>query len=278
MKRFRKIYLEISNVCNLRCTFCPGTRRPPRFMTAEDFRTLAQKLRGHTRFLYFHLMGEPLLHPELRTFLSMAGELGFRVILTTNGTLLPERQEELLDAPALHRVNLSLQAFEANTMPGGLEDYLAGCADFAAGCAASGKLCSLRLWNGGGAEALNGEIEGFLETRFPKPWRQGRGSTLAERIFLEYGETFDWPDMAAEDRGEGCFCHGLRDHVGVLCDGTVVPCCLDHEGDIPLGNLLHEPLEEILQGPRARAVYDGFSRRRAAETLCRRCGYARRFG
>ena len=63
----------------------------------------------------------------------------------------------------------------------------------------------------------------------------------------------------------------------MLCDGTVVPCCLDHEGDIPLGNLFTQSLEEILSSPRAQAIYEGFSGRRVVEELCRKCGYARRF-
>ena len=94
---------------------------------------------------------------------------------------------------------------------------------------------------------------------------------------MEPGEKFDWPDMGAENRGEDCFCYGLRDQIGVLCDGTVVPCCLDHEGDAALGNLFRSSLEEILSSERARAIRDGFSRRVAVEELCQRCGYARRF-
>lgn len=248
-------------------------------MSAEDFRTMAGKLQGRTSFLYFHLMGEPLLHPQLGEFLQIAGELGFRVILTTNGTLLEQRRTELLAAPALHRVNISLQSYEANTEKVAIEDYVNSCADFAVALAETGKLCSLRLWNGGGAEARNGEIEAILEKRFSKPWIRGsQNLTLRERIFLEYGDLFDWPDLTAEDYGEHCFCHGLRDHIGVLCDGTVVPCCLDHNGDAALGNLRAEELEDILASPRAQAIYAGFSGRKAVEPLCRRCGYARRFG
>ena len=119
----------------------------------------------------------------------------------------------------------------------------------------------------------------MLEEVFPKPWRDSRGSqSLAERVWLEPGDKFDWPDMSAEDRGDSCFCYGLRDQIGVLCDGTVVPCCLDHEGDIALGNLFDHSLDEIFAGERAKAIYNGFSRRQAVEELCRKCGYARRFG
>ena len=123
---FAKLYLEITNACNLRCSFCPGTRRPRRYLSEEEFTFLARRLRPFGDYLYFHLMGEPLVHPLLPRFLEIAGELGFRVILTTNGTLLPKWRDALLAAPALHKVNISLQAPEANCGAVPLEDYLLG--------------------------------------------------------------------------------------------------------------------------------------------------------
>ena len=277
MKRFRKVYLEISNVCNLRCSFCPGTRREKRFMTEEEFSSLLPKLRPWTDYLYFHLMGEPLCHPHLAAFAHLAGEAGFRIILTTNGTLLEEKQDILLNAPALHKVNISLHAFEANDLAIPFETYLSRC--FAFGQAAQGRfLVVYRLWNGGGAEARNREILNALAGAFPGPWAvRPRGTRLAPRTYLEYGDKFDWPDLAAPDGGEQAFCYGLRDQIGVLCDGTVVPCCLDHEGDIALGNLFESTTEDILESSRAQAIYRGFANKKAAEELCRKCGYARRF-
>ena len=278
MKRFQKIYLEISNLCNLSCAFCPGTRRKPHRMTEEEFTSLLPKLRPYSDFLYFHLMGEPLCHPKLETFLSLAGDAGFKVILTTNGTLLPKVQDILLNAPALHKVNISLHAFEANDLAMPFSEYLEGCFRF--GKAAEGqKLVVYRLWNGGGADELNEQILHTMQQHFPKPWVEARrGTAIGNKVFLEYGDKFDWPDLSAEDGGNHVFCYGLRDQLGVLCDGTVVPCCLDHEGDIALGNLHEQTLEEILESPRAKALFAGFSRREAVEDLCRKCGYARRFG
>ena len=276
--RFRKVYLEISNICNLNCAFCPGTRRPKRAMTEDDMRALLPKLRPFTDYLYFHLMGEPLCHPCLETFLELAHSHGFKVILTTNGTLLPKKQELLLSSPGLHKVNISLHAFEANDLSVPFETYLRGCFDF--GKAAEGsKLISYRLWNHGGLDEQNGAILELLEQYFPKPWvRERHGIRIGDRVYLEHGDKFDWPDLTAPDGGCGVFCHGLRDQIGVLCDGTVVPCCLDHEGDMALGNLFDRSLDEILDSPRAKAIYGGFSQRKAAEELCRKCGYARRFG
>lgn len=273
----KKVYLEITNVCNLSCAFCPGTKREKHFLTEAEFDTLTDALQGRVPYLYFHLMGEPLLHPLLPRFLQIVQDKGFRVILTTNGTLLARRADELLGAPALHKVNLSLQSFEANK-GGELEGYVNQCAGFAAAAAASGKLCELRLWNHGGWESLNEEILRLLEKQFTRPWDAGgRSVKLAERVWLAEDDKFDWPDLSAQDRGERCFCYGLRDQIGVLCDGTVVPCCLDHDGEEPLGNLFYQSLEEVMSTTKAREIYQGFSQRKAVSPLCRRCGYARRF-
>lgn len=273
----KKVYLEITNVCNLACSFCPGSKREKRFMSTDEFAVLAEKIRPYTDYLYFHLMGEPLMHPELCKLIKMAGDLGFKVIITTNGTLLDSAGQTLLASPAVHKVNISLQSFEANK-GGELKSYILSCAAFAKRASEKGKICVLRLWNEGGLNAMNGEIKELLSVAFPEPWRESRQSlVLADRVFLESGNKFDWPDRSADELGESCFCYGLRDQVGVLCDGTVVPCCLDHEGDIALGNLLEDSLENIMSTRRACAIRDGFSKRLAVEELCRKCGYARRF-
>lgn len=279
----KKAYLEITNVCNLSCSFCPGTRREPRFLTPAQFETLAGRLRGHTKYLYLHLMGEPLLHPQLEELLDCAQSLDFRVMVATNGVLLPQRGRLLCESPAVQRVSISLHSFEGSGRGDSLEEYLDRCTVFAQAAAGEGKRCALRLWNLDGDAALgansrNDDILNRLSKVFPRPWKESwQGATLAERVYLEWGERFAWPDLEAPEQGGGGFCYGLRDQVGVLCDGTVVPCCLDHEGDIPLGNLFAQPLEDILASGRARAIYDGFSQNRTTEELCRKCGYMRRF-
>ena len=271
----KKAYLEITNACNLRCSFCHGTKREIKFLSTEEFTLAATKLRGVTEYLYFHLMGEPLLHPELPAFFRIAGELGFKVILTTNGTLLPQKSDLLLAAAPLHKVSISLHSYEANDIGISLESYLQGCFDFCAKAAAQGIIAVMRLWNIGGEDALNRTILDAMHAAFPGEWVQTRsGYRLADKVFLEWGDRFEWPDPEADYVGNHHTCYGLRDQIGVLCDGTVVPCCLDHEGDIRLGNLLEQELEAILASSKARGIYDGFSQGRALDPLCRRCGYA----
>lgn len=277
---FKRAYVEITNICNLRCAFCPGTKRPERFMPPEEFRILARRLRPHTGFLYLHVMGEPLLHPQLGELLEIGAAEGFRLCLTTNGTLLEARHELLLSAPALHKLSVSLHSMEGNNA-GALGGYLTGVWESVQALSQAGIICALRLWNIGGQETRNGEILAFLGDRLgthPLDLPQlRRGSwKLGQRLYLEQAEKFDWPELEGPERAAG-FCLGLRDQVAVLVDGTVTPCCLDHEGDIPLGNLLAEELDGILASPRARAICDGFSQRRPSEELCRRCGFAERF-
>ena len=247
-------------------------------MTQQEFSALLSELQPWTDYLYFHLMGEPLCHPELESFLKLAGEAGFKVILTTNGTLLEKQQDVLLNAPALHKVNISLHAFEANDLAVPFEEYLRRC--FAFGQSAEGKkLVVYRLWNQGGEDQKNASILEAMHAAFPAQWiPESRGTRIGQRVYLEYGDKFDWPDLSAHDGGETVFCYGLRDQIGILCDGTVVPCCLDHEGDIALGNLFEQSLEDILETERAKSIYEGFRNKKAAEELCRKCGYAKRFG
>ena len=259
---FSRAYVEITNVCNMACAFCPGTAREKGFMTPETFALLAGKLRRHTDYLYLHVMGEPLLHPQLAEILRICGDLGFRVCLTTNGTLLADRLPLLRDCPALHKVSVSLHSFEGNGRRDGLEDYITQAADSCLALAEGGVICALRLWNRGGAETENFRILQILGRILQKDIAglkaDNRGNRrLAEHLYLEPGERFDWPHPAGGTQ-DTQFCYGLRRQIAVLCDGTVVPCCLDSEGRLALGNLLTQELDDILAAPRAQAIRRGF--------------------
>lgn len=292
--RFDKVYLEITNACNLACSFCGLTSRPRAFMAEKDFSLILERLEGFTKTLYFHLMGEPLLHPELPRFLDLAGERGFRVNLTTNGTLFPERAQSLSGKSALARINLSLQSLEQ--FPEGerlerQERLLRTVRDFLPiqrECRED-FLVSFRLWtrnDGDFSDPLLAALLGhFLPLAEPRAAAaqilSGRnGFTLAPGVGLHAADSFEWPRISpgtAQDPAPEGFCRGLRDQLGLLVDGTAVPCCLDRNGDIPLGNILEEELREILSTPRAKALYEGFSARKALEPLCRGCSYRSRF-
>lgn len=274
-----KAYLEITNICNLSCQFCHKTGREKRRMTEAEFEWLTDRLSGEAKYLFFHLMGEPTLHPLLPKFITRAAEKGFLPAVTTNGTLLASRGAALLDVP-LYKISISLHAPAANEAFSD-PSYLRAAIDFGKKAAKRGTIVAFRLWNiGGEGECENEAVLAALRAAFPTPWEdKWSGYRLASKIFLEWGEEFDWPDLKAPAISEDVplFCYALRNQVGVHVDGTVVPCCLDADGGLALGNLHEQSLSEILSSPRARSIYDGFTVHHAAEELCRRCGYARRF-
>ena len=281
---YSRAYIEITNICNMNCSFCHGHSRPARKMTVEELDTVLQKLDGVTKYLYFHLMGEPLTHPDLPTFIKMAHEHGFKPMLTTNGTLLSRRGAELLDVmgqdgktPCLHKINISLHSFEGENSEK-YEKYLSEISKFAKKASSAGTIVVLRLWNKGFDGGNNDIALDFLRSSIDGEWAENtRGLRIREKLFLEWGDRFGWPDKEAELFGDEVTCYGLRDHFGILSDGTVVPCCLDSDGVIALGNIFDGEIDEILGSERALSMKKGFECRRATEDLCRRCQYAQRF-
>lgn len=277
MKRFATIYVEISNICNLSCYFCPGTTRKPKRMTENEFKIVLEKIKDYTDYIYFHLLGEPLCHPDLEEFLKIAEEMKLMVTIITNGTLLNKNKDILLNSKSHYKTVISLHSFEANDNKISFENYLDDCFTYAR-TAENKKIVVLRLWNNGGKDSLNDEILNVLEKHFPKPWVSERnGTRIGNKIYIQYGDKFDWPTLESDNINEKVFCYGLRTQIGILADGTVVPCCLDNNGEINLGNIFEKDLEEIINSQKAQNIYNGFSNRNACEELCKRCSFVRKF-
>ena len=264
-----RCYIEITNVCNLSCDFCPKHNRAERRMTAQEFDLVTDRLRGRAIFLYFHLMGEPMLHPLLPDFIRMAREKGFNTVLTSNGTLPVKAMRLLSSLP--HKVQLSLHSHESNGK-GILADYMDKVMQFAIPAAEQGTCVVLRLWNQGGRESENEQVMQLLEKYVQKPWRERPdGYRLCDNLYLEFDRKFEWPEVKKEDTSHSVFCKALHKQIGILSDGSLVPCCMDHDGDITLGNLFTQSLDEILESPRAKVMTEGFRHHRATESLCQNC-------
>lgn len=289
MKRFKKVYIEITNVCNLSCDFCPKTKRKYKFVDKAEFNHIIEEIKPFTEQIYFHLMGEPLLNENIEYFLKESAKNDLKVNLTTNGTLLNKNSDKLLNAQALRQVNISLHSFEANEKNGELEKYINNITEFVNKASESKNIiCSIRLWNMDnkdlkGANGLNSDILKMLEENLKLGFSLGEKIQgvnmvkLKDKVYLNMAEKFEWLDIEIASIGEDVFCHGLRNQIGILADGTVVPCCLDSDGNIALGNIFEKSFKSILEAERANNIYDGFSRRRAVEDLCKKCGYATRF-
>ncbi|MDK2586614.1 radical SAM/SPASM domain-containing protein [Romboutsia sedimentorum] len=289
MKRFKSVYIEITNICNLSCDFCPKTKRKYKFMDKDEFNHIIEEIKPFTNQIYFHLMGEPLLNENIEYFLKESANNDLKVNLTTNGTLLNKNTDKLINSDALRQVNISLHSFEANEKTLELEEYIKNVTEFV-NKASEDKdiICSIRLWNIDnedlkGANGLNSDILKILEENLGLDFSLGEKLQevnklkLKNKVYLNMAEKFEWPDIGIASIGEDVFCHGLRNQMGVLVDGTVVPCCLDSEGNISLGNIFKKSLKDILKVKRSTDIYDGFSRRKAVEDLCKKCGYATRF-
>lgn len=260
-KRFKRIYAEITNVCNLRCSFCQETRRPPRFMTVPEFERLCGAVLPFTDYLYLHVKGEPLLHPDFDRILRTAADAGLKVNLTTNGTLIQKQLETLLRYPP-HQINVSFHSACDNSGVD-FERYVRALFDSLLILHARTPCeLSIRLW-----------------TLKEKPEMFGVSNLdIMQRLHVNLAAPFDWPDPAGAYYEEKGICQGLRTHIAILCDGTVTPCCLDGNGHIPLGNLFLQSLEEILANERALRILTEFTRhRRACETLCRHCSFKEKF-
>ena len=221
--------------------------------------------------------------------MKICNENRLKVNITTNGTLINNVKDILINSPALRQVNISLHSFEANDENITLEQYVDNIVKFIKEAnEKSNIICSIRLWNMDsielkGSNKHNSKIIHMLEEKLGLDFdlgqrlRENPGLKIRKNVYLNMAEKFEWPDITKGLMEEEVFCYGLRDQMGVLVDGTVVPCCLDSEGNIPLGNLLNESLEDILNSKRAKELYDGFSRRTAVEDLCKKCGYAKRY-
>ncbi len=293
MKQFKRIYIEITNICNLSCSFCPQTKRQPEFMNIDTFCNILDQVKDYTNYLYFHVKGEPFLHPQVDKFLDISYEKGFQVNITTNGTLINKVKDKLIEKPALRQLNFSLHSFDGNDIDrlDSKVEYILNILSFIKEAREkSNMLVSLRLWNldennlSDLDKRKNIELLEVIEKELNLPYSilervtQDRGIKIAEGVYLNHDYEFQWPDLKEkEDDGKG-FCYGLRNQIGILVDGTVVPCCLDGEGIINLGNVKQTQFSELLENERIKNIVNGFSRNVAVEELCRKCGYRKRFG
>ncbi len=290
LRTFKKVYIEITSVCNLACSFCPPTARAKGLIKVEQFNKILDEIRPHTKYIYLHVKGEPLLHPRIDQLLDAAYEKGFKVNITTNGTLIKKNREKILGKPALRQINFSLHSFDGHEGSENREKYLGDILDFVRESKEYNTIISYRLWNlqkdqvSDIAARRNRETLDILENEYNLDFRieekvePGKGVKIAPHVYLNQDHEFRWPSLLEpEDEGKG-FCHALRSQAAILVDGTVVPCCLDGEGVINLGNVHEKSFSEIVEGERANNIVDGFSRREAVEELCRKCGYRQKFG
>ena len=257
--RFKRVYIEITNICNLNCEFCTPHNRLPGKMTFDEFKIILEKIKPYTKYIYLHVKGEPLLHPEVDKFIKYAFDEGFEINLTTNATLLNEHFEI---TKYLRQINISLHATNDSSIVKTAKE-ITDC------------IINFRVWN---FEENKKAIE-VLEKEFTIAINTTSNFKIKENIFVTAQNKFVWPSASLEKNisSTNGYCHALKDQIAILVDGTVVPCCLDNNGDIPLGNILNESFESILNSEKVTRILDGFKNRICTEELCKKCEFKNRF-
>ena len=252
--RFKRVYIEITNVCNLNCRFCLPHKRENRFMSFDEFKLILDKIKPYTNYIYLHVKGEPLLHPKVDNFIKYAHKEGFFINLTTNATLL---KEHLHITKFLRQINISLHATNSIDIIRTAKE-IKDC------------IVCFRIWN------IDKDIQNkeLLEKEFNIKIPNQENFTLKEpNIFLSQKEEFTWPSLENKFESNEKYCYGLINQIGILVDGSVVPCCLDNNGDINLGNVFKEDFDKIINSERAITIINGFKNLKATEELCKKCNF-----
>lgn len=290
MKTFKRIYIEITNICNLRCSFCPDSKRHKGSMSVIQFEKILKKLQGHGTYIYLHVKGEPLMHGYLEQILDLCTKYNMKVTITTNGTLLFNRVNMLIRKSCVRQVSVSLQSFEEACAEASFNTYMEevlGSVNIMR--EHSNIISELRLWNYQG-----GELSDLVDQRNKRILimikealsidddevliiPEGKGKKLIEQVYLSKNYLFEWPDINIKPINTIGTCYGLRQQVAILVNGDVVPCCLDSEGEMTLGNIFKQGFEDIVTSDRAKVIVEGFEMRKIVEPLCERCGYRSRF-
>lgn len=277
MKKFKKVYVEITNNCNLNCSFCSKVEKPRRNMTKEEFDHILTEIKPYTDNIYLHVKGEPLLHKDLIDFLHIAEKHNLNVNITTNGVLFPTKVEQLSNCKSLKKINFSLHS-ENN-----IEDYEEKIFKSVEKLSSDVTII-YRLWtlkDGKIDEKSTKTVEKIikyynLSPNIVEKIYNENNVKISSTIYVDKDNEFDWPDESTEESKEG-FCMALKTQIAILVDGTVVPCCLDCNGNIPLGNIYTESFESIINSQKCIDLRKSFQDRKPIAKLCQKCTYKNRF-
>lgn len=251
------VNLELTNHCNLRCTFCPVNttmRRPKGFMDPDLFRRVLDD-NPQLDFVLAFQWGEPLLHPHFFELVRYAADLGVRTMITSNGThLSPENRARLLDC-GLERITFSVDGDHATHR---------AIRGYDLGRLREDVLALRRERDAAGARlridvsmVVDAATEGALDAYFAD-WRGAVDRVQAI------------PRIVAERRTAPCR-ELWRGTLVVLWDGRVTVCCVDSEGLLQVGDARKERLLDVWNGEAMRRI-----RGRHAQgdfpPLCANCG------
>jgi len=261
---FKKVYLEITNVCNLKCSFCIGNKRENQFLTEEEFKIILERLKPYTKYLYFHILGEPLLHPQINQFIDI-GSKDYYINITSNGYLI----KRIKDNKNIRQINISLHSFD-EIYDKSLEDYLEDIFGSVDNLIDNHTIVTYRMWVGSPYKNL---IIKRLEEKYATLIGDRIKVKLGDTIYYEVEKEFIWPSYANSYTNCNGSCRGTRDFIGILVNGDVVPCCLDSEGIIKLGNIYKDNIRDIIKNNLFKEMKKGFMNNHKYHDLCKKCNF-----
>jgi len=265
MKKFKKIYIEITNICNLNCPFCSKDEKEKKEMSLSEFEHILKEINDYTDYLYLHVKGEPLLHKHFKDILDLCNHYNKQVNITTNATLLKKRLNDILDSNVVRQVNISLQSLTTLNYIGDIIE----CADI---LSENGIQVVFRMWV---ENQYQKNILEIIESHYNKKIEKDN-TKLKDNLYFNKDKEFIWPNLNNEIFNESGTCYGTRTHIGILSDGTVIPCCLDSSGIINLGNIFDIPFSKIITSDRFINMKNNFQNNKLCEELCRKCGFISR--
>lgn len=286
--KFYRIYIELTNVCGLSCSFCPTKTLPSKEMDLDFFESIIQQAKEYTNEIACHVVGDPLTLSNLHDYLDILHKYGLKAMLTSSGYFLKKHSYDTLFHPCVKQINISLNSFNKNDTSITFKQYIKPVLSL---CEAKLErdedlFINLRVWNLDemmSERAFNETLFNTLSSAFGtkldlKDIYESRPKSirLASKILVHFDNYFEWPSLNNQYYGDGT-CQGLQSHVAILASGKVVPCCLDCDGVIELGDLHKNTLNEILTSTRAVNMIEGFKEGKAVEELCQKCSYKNRF-
>lgn len=241
-------------------------------MTLLEFKKILEKIKDYTDYIYLHVKGEPLLHPNLIDFILLADQYHLKVNITTNGTLFPALAKQLGNCRNLNKINFSLHS--ENNFPNYCEKIFDNIKYLSPKTTIIYRLWTLKdnKLDKKSTEIVN-KIKDYynLSQETVEKVKSENNVKISSTIYVDKDNEFQWPEITFH---QSCgYCHALKTHIAILVDGTVVPCCLDSNGIINLGNIFESSLKEMIASNRYQNLQKSLQDRKPCEKLCASCTF-----
>jgi len=306
LENARYVFLEVTNHCNFRCSFCPQaiSTRPPEHMDTTLATTLIKQLYnvGYKGNLYFHLLGEPFLHPEIFKIVEYASRRMPRSILFTNGSLLTTRNIESVFDASPYELMISMQLVDEGSFK--LKGSSMSWDRYASGIrkAIEYKLTHdtptlLRISVGMRKEDAVYPDDDYFPRISPETFRENilrlfsgiqcldlqqiqniladipfRSSLeIASGVFVSVKPMGNWLRLYREEITKRGYCPHVGKEFGVLSNGNLVLCHLDYDGKTAFANARESKLRNIFQNSAICQTIEKFCAEGIVPKNCQHC-------